>query len=187
MMNSLSRWLGSRPRTVKNRGAGRKKTTCNLYVEALEDRLVPSTIQGTVFNDANHNGVFDAGESGVAGWTVFLDVNRNAVVDPGETTRTTDAAGNYFIDTTNETPGFVGPSGELEDFVALKLEVGNGGRYLDTTPLAAVVGPRATEPNAVRNFGAFFQPTVGVAPAGPETLVNVTTAGGQGLGSVSAD
>jgi len=54
-----------------------------------------------------------------------------------------------------------------------------GGRYLDTTPLTAGL-KRTTEPNAVRNFGTFFQPTVGVATAGPETLVNATTAGTQG-------
>jgi len=138
-----------------------------------------------VFNDANHNGVVDAGESGVAGWTVHLDVNQNGIVDPGETTTTTDPAGNYFFDTTNETPTLVA-YGEGIDLVALKLEVGTGGRYLDTTPLAVEVG-RVDEPNAVRNFGTYFQPTLGVAPAGQETLVNATAAGTQGGASVSAD
>jgi hypothetical protein len=143
--------------------------------------LEPTSIQGTVFNDANQNGVFDVGESGRAGWTVFLDLNQNGIIDAGETTRTTDALGNYFFDTTTETPAKVLQGGDLVDYVALKLEVGTGGRYLDTTPLTVGL-KRTTEPNAVRNFGTFFQPTVGVAPAGPEMLVNATTAGTQGYG-----
>jgi hypothetical protein len=148
--------------------------------------LEPTSIMGTVFNDANHNGVFDTGESKIAGWTVFLDVNQNAIIDPGETTTTTDAAGNYFFDTTNAPPALIA-SGDVIDDVALKFEVGTGGRYLNTTARAAYVD-RTTNPNTVLNFGTILQPTVGVAPAGAETLINAaTTAGVQGGASVSAD
>src|SRR5262249_32785070 len=114
--------------------------------------LEPTSIQGTVFNDANQNGVVDVGESGRAGWAVVLDLNQNAVIDAGETTTTTDSLGNYFFDTTTETPAKVLQGGDLVDYVALKLEVGTGGHYLDTTPLTAGL-KRTTEPNAVRNFG----------------------------------
>ena len=156
-----------------------------LRVLSLEDRTVPSTVQGTVFNDANHNGVLDAGETGLSGWAAYLDRNQNGIIDPGETTAITDAAGNYFFDTTNEAPALVA-YGDVYDAVAVKLEVGTGGRYLDTTARGNYAG-RITQPNAVLNFGTFFQPTVGVAPAGPETLVNATAAGVQGGASVSAD
>ena len=54
-----------------------------------------ATINGTVINDANNNGVQDTGESGLSGWTVFLDQNANGVLDSGETSTTTDANGNY--------------------------------------------------------------------------------------------
>ena len=39
MFSSLLRCFRSRPRTVVNRAAGRKKTTCKLHLEALEDRI----------------------------------------------------------------------------------------------------------------------------------------------------
>jgi subtilisin-like proprotein convertase family protein len=37
------------------------------------------TVSGTVFNDANGNGVQDSGEAGLAGRTVFLDQNQDGV------------------------------------------------------------------------------------------------------------
>lgn len=136
-------------------------------LEALEDRTVPSSIQGTVFHDLNGNGTYDSGETGVSGWTVFLDVNRNAVVDAGETAVTTDANGNYLIDNTSDAE-------DQYDFVGLVLEVGSGGRWLNTSATFAVVN-RVAEEDAVRDFGVFFQPQVGPAPVGGETLVNDQT------------
>lgn len=38
-------------------------------------------IRGTVWNDTNHDGVRQSGESGLAGWTVYLDQNHNGGVD----------------------------------------------------------------------------------------------------------
>ena len=61
------------------------------------DSGAASVISGTVFNDANGNGVRDAGEQGLAGWTVFVDANQNGVADPGEQTATTGAAGQYVF------------------------------------------------------------------------------------------
>lgn len=54
-----------------------------------------AVIQGTVFNDANHNGTRDSGEAGLAGWTVYFDSNGNGKPDPGELQTTTDAGGNW--------------------------------------------------------------------------------------------
>ncbi len=42
------------------------------------------SIAGYVFDDANGNGVADAGEAPVAGRTVYLDSNNNGVLDSGE-------------------------------------------------------------------------------------------------------
>ena len=47
-------------------------------------------IAGMKYNDLNVNGVFDAGEPGLAGWTINL-------IGPVNTSTTTDAAGNYFF------------------------------------------------------------------------------------------
>ena len=40
-------------------------------------------ISGTVWNDANGNGVHDAGEGGLVGQNVFLDLNQNGTLDSG--------------------------------------------------------------------------------------------------------
>lgn len=64
-------------------------------LERLEDRTVPSTLQGTVFEDVNANGSRDGGEPGRVGVTVFLDANGNAALDSGETSTTTLADGSY--------------------------------------------------------------------------------------------
>ena len=67
-----------------------------------------STVGGMVFSDNNANGVFDAGDTGVAGVTIELvdDVNNNGVVDSGErvlATDTTSATGGYLFN--NVLPG----------------------------------------------------------------------------------
>ena len=57
-----------------------------LSVAALEDRAVPATVSGVVFNDTDGNGSQGQAESGVAGVAVRLD---------GVTSTTTDATGTY--------------------------------------------------------------------------------------------
>lgn len=56
------------------------------------------SVGGTVFNDANGNGVKDAAEVGIAGWTIYLDANNNNQLDASEYSTTTDANGAYTID-----------------------------------------------------------------------------------------
>jgi hypothetical protein len=52
-------------------------------------------IHGVKWNDANGNGVKDAGEPGLPDWKIFLDSNENGLWDSGETYQMTDADGNY--------------------------------------------------------------------------------------------
>jgi hypothetical protein len=59
-------------------------------MEALEDRLVPSTVSGVVFNDANNNGAFESNETGIGGVTVTLTDASNHQV-----TTKTDATGAF--------------------------------------------------------------------------------------------
>lgn len=75
-----------------------------------EDVTVPDfgdfflfSISGAKFRDANGNGVRNAGEVGLQGWTIFLDANNNRVLDAGETRTTTDINGNFTF--TNLGPG----------------------------------------------------------------------------------
>lgn len=54
-------------------------------------------MSGTVFEDANSNGLQDAGEAGLAGWQVFFDKNKNGRLDAREISTTTDSAGGYVF------------------------------------------------------------------------------------------
>src|SRR5262245_55827841 len=65
-------------------------------LEALEDRMAPTcnTISGFVYQDANNNGIFDAGELPIANSTVQLRNAANQIV--GSTT--TNAQGFYQFD-----------------------------------------------------------------------------------------
>jgi VCBS repeat-containing protein len=59
------------------------------------------TIQGTIWNDDNGNGLRGADDSGLAGWTVFLDINNDGLQDPAEPAALTDAAGAYSFGRVN--------------------------------------------------------------------------------------
>ena len=57
--------------------------------------LTPGEISGYKWHDLNDNGLFDADEPGIAGWTIYLDRNQNGRLDAGETSTVTDADGFY--------------------------------------------------------------------------------------------
>ena len=54
-------------------------------------------VEGTLYNDVNANGVRDAGEPGLPGWTVYLDDDGNGILDSGEPSTTTGADGSYVF------------------------------------------------------------------------------------------
>jgi hypothetical protein len=56
-----------------------------------------SNVSGQVFNDLNGNGIKDAGELGLAGWTVFVDLNNTGVLAANDPRAVTDAQGNYNL------------------------------------------------------------------------------------------
>jgi serine-aspartate repeat-containing protein C/D/E len=55
------------------------------------------TISGKAWNDANADGILNAGEPGLDGWTVFIDQNSDGVVNAGEPSAVTDANGDYTL------------------------------------------------------------------------------------------
>jgi len=55
----------------------------------------PAEIQGIKFNDLDGDGVRDAGEMGIAGWTMYLDANDSGAYDSGEPTAITGPTGQY--------------------------------------------------------------------------------------------
>ena len=63
------------------------------------NRRLPVEIHGTKWFDENGNGLRDAGDSGLRGWTIYLDLNDNSRLDDGEPSEMTDPDGNYaFMD-----------------------------------------------------------------------------------------
>ncbi len=69
-----------------------------LSVEALENRLVPSAIDGFLWNDSDGSTVWDPGEQGLAGWTVQLRRN-------GQVLSSVQTDGNGAYGFQNLTPG----------------------------------------------------------------------------------
>jgi hypothetical protein len=59
--------------------------------------MLVGDVTGTIFNDANRNGIDDPAENGLAGWTVFVDTNANGVLNAGERSAVTDIDGQYAI------------------------------------------------------------------------------------------
>lgn len=57
--------------------------------------LPTAEIRGRTWNDSNRNGLQDAGELGLAGWTIFLDQNQNGLLDASEVSTLTDSSGGY--------------------------------------------------------------------------------------------
>ena len=54
-----------------------------------------SRINGVKFNDLDGDGVKDAGENGLAGFTMYIDANNNNILDLGEVTAKSDANGSF--------------------------------------------------------------------------------------------
>jgi uncharacterized delta-60 repeat protein len=113
----------------------------------------PGTINGSVFNDADADGVNDAGESGISSRTVYLDVNGNGALDTNEPTRTTTGLGGGYsflsVGPGNYAVRTVVPSGSRQTLPAsnaartIALAVGQVSNANDfgVTTLPAWVGP----------------------------------------------
>ncbi|MEQ1825297.1 MAG: Ig-like domain-containing protein [Pirellula sp.] len=54
-------------------------------------------VVGTAYEDLNLNGIQEAGEDGLAGWTMFVDANRDGILNTGEISTTTDTDGDYVL------------------------------------------------------------------------------------------
>ncbi len=65
----------------------------------------PGSIAGVIWNDLNGNGVRDAGDVGLAGWTVYLDSNSDGLLSATEPQFVTGADGSYLF--SNITPGTI--------------------------------------------------------------------------------
>ncbi len=85
---------GTRSLALKN---GENATNVNFG----EQQARNSSLSGSVFVDANKNGVRDAGENGLSGIVVYLDINGNAVRDADEPSITT-SEDQFYTPSVNE-------------------------------------------------------------------------------------
>lgn len=98
MIPSLSRWFYQTcKRLTKCRVHDASRCHRNrLNLETLEDRTVPSAIQGSLFEDLNGDGNIGTDPSlALAGVTMYLDQNQNGIRDVGEVTTQTNASGAF--------------------------------------------------------------------------------------------
>ena len=83
-------------------------------VDSSNEGVSGMTVNGTVYHDANANGVRDAGEGAAVGTEVFIDLNHDGEFSLAEPAAVTDATGSYSI---TDIPGVVG---SLDILVVLK-------------------------------------------------------------------
>jgi hypothetical protein len=132
--------------------------------------LTRASISGTVFNDANHNGVKDTGEAGLAGQPVFIDFFGTGVFQAGDIQVITDANGNFTI-------GGLAPG----VYTINRTTPGNYTRTLPTSTLGYTLTVTAGQRLTGENFGLY--PTANmvaamaaVPPATPTTSPFATKA-----------
>src|SRR5258708_467516 len=95
LITRLARWARAAlhtpaaPRTGKQRS--RRSQPC---LETLEDRCVPSTLSGFVYNDLNNNGTQDSGEKGIAAVSVSL-TGKDSAGHSVSLSQTTGSDGSY--------------------------------------------------------------------------------------------
>jgi hypothetical protein len=69
----------------------------NVMQDFTPSATAGASASGTVFNDANADGVKQSTETGILGRTVYIDTNKNGKLDTGEPTATTDATGAFKL------------------------------------------------------------------------------------------
>ncbi|MCA2621439.1 MULTISPECIES: Calx-beta domain-containing protein [unclassified Microcystis] len=125
-------------------------------------KLPLGSIEGSKWNDANANGIWDKGEKALAGWTIYIDSVANGTLDPWEISTVTNADGKYTFSN-------LGP-GEY----AIR-EVNQTG-WLQTSPTTPyALNLKAGEKLTDVNFGNFQLPTINLNPNSQTIVEGLTT------------
>ena len=91
------------------------------------------SISGTVFNDANQDGVFDSGDTALSERVIYIDANNNGKLDSGEKTADANASGVYtftglaagtYIIRRSDTPAGYTYSEPVSGFYSITLAAG---------------------------------------------------------------
>lgn len=110
---------------------------------------------GVVFEDLNGNGIPNAGEPRLAGFTIYADLNHNGKLDPGEPSVVSDANGAYNLNVSSTTPYVV------------RIQLPATGVALTESPGGYTVDPR--HPGSPHlHFGVMFSSPVSPVPVTPK-------------------
>ncbi|QGZ91237.1 Calx-beta domain-containing protein [Microcystis aeruginosa] len=120
------------------------------------------SIEGSKWEDLNANGIWEAGEKALAGWTIYIDSVANGTLDPWELSTVTDANGTYSF--TNLGPGEY----------AIR-EVNQTG-WLQTSPSTPyALNLKAGEKLTDVNFGNYQLPTINLSPNNQTIVEGLTS------------
>ncbi|MFN5891795.1 MAG: bluetail domain-containing putative surface protein, partial [Dolichospermum sp.] len=121
------------------------------------------SIQGSKWNDANANGIWDTGEKALAGWTIYIDSVTNGQLDPWELSTVTNADGKYTF--SNLGPG---------EYAIREVNQTGWIQTFPTTPYALNLTAGQTLTDI--NFGNYFQlPTINLSPSNQTVVEGLTT------------
>ncbi|MDB9492774.1 Calx-beta domain-containing protein [Dolichospermum circinale CS-534/05] len=121
------------------------------------------SIQGSKWNDANANGIWDTGEKALAGWTIYIDSFTNGKLDLWELSTVTNADGKYTF--SNLGPG---------EYAIREVNQTGWIQTFPTTPYA--VNLTAGQTLTGINFGNYFQlPTINLSPSNQTVVEGLTT------------
>ncbi|MFN6000562.1 MAG: beta strand repeat-containing protein, partial [Dolichospermum sp.] len=121
------------------------------------------SIQGSKWNDANANGIWDTGERALAGWTIYIDSVTNGQLDPWELSTVTNADGQYTF--SNLGPG---------EYAIREVNQTGWIQTFPTTPYALNLTAGQTLTDI--NFGNYFQlPTINLSPSNQTVVEGLTT------------
>ncbi|MFM6671882.1 MAG: SdrD B-like domain-containing protein, partial [Dolichospermum sp.] len=153
-------WIQTFPTTpyAVNLKAGEKLTGIN-----FGNYFQFGSIQGSKWNDANANGIWEADEKALAGWTIYIDSNKNGQFDAGELSTVTDANGQYTF--SNLGPG------------EYAIQEVNQTGWIQTFPtIPYALNLKAGENLTGINFGNYFQlPTINLSPSNQTVVEGLTT------------
>jgi len=139
------------------------KETADLALKNGDIQIPLGSIQGSKWNDANANGIWDGGEQALAGWTIYIDSVANGQLDPWEISTVTNADGQYTF--SNLGPG---------EYAILEVNQTGWIQTFPTTPYA--VNLKAGEKLTGINFGNYFElPTINLSPSNQTVVEGLTT------------
>jgi hypothetical protein len=138
------------------------KDTADLALKNGEIQIPLGSIEGSKWNDVNANGIWEADEKALAGWTIYIDSVANGTLDPWELSTVTDANGKYSF--TNLGPG---------EYAIREVNQTGWLQTSPSTPYALIlkVGEKLTDVN----FGNYQLPTINLNPKSQTIVEGLTT------------